>query len=133
MGSTINTNLKSGFLFTKAVLPHMMKKNFGVIVNVSSGAGKAGFENLSAYCASKFGLIGLSENVALEVAAYNIRVLTVCPGEVATKMWEDFDYSFYKQNKDKMLKPLKVAERILEMIFDAKSYGNGKLVDIYNS
>jgi 3-oxoacyl-[acyl-carrier protein] reductase len=130
---TISTNLKSGFLFTKAVLPYMMKKNFGVIVNVNSGAGKAGFENLSAYRASKFGLIGLSESVALEVAAYNIRVLTICPGEVATKMWQDFDYSFYKQNKDKMLKPQKVAERILEMIFEAKNYENGKLVDIYNS
>ncbi len=93
---TINTNLKGSFLLTKTVLPYMIKKNFGIIVNVNSGAGKAGFENLSAYCASKFGLIGFAKSLALEVAAYNIRVLTICPGEVATRMWQDFDYTFYK-------------------------------------
>ena len=68
---TINTNLKAAFLCTKAVLPHMIENNFGVVVYVNSGAGKAGFENLSAYCASKFGLMGLAESVSLEVAAYN--------------------------------------------------------------
>ena len=129
---TINTNLKGSFLLTKSVLPYMIKKNFGIIVNVNSGAGKAGFENLSAYCASKFGLMGFAKSLALEVAAYNIRVLTICPGEVATRMWQDFDYTFYKLNRDKMLKPQKVAERILEMIFDTKSYENGKIVDIYS-
>jgi 3-oxoacyl-[acyl-carrier protein] reductase len=129
---TMNTNLKGPFLFTKAILPYMIKNNYGTIVNVNSGAGKYGFENLSAYCASKFGLMGFAKSLALEVAAYNIRVLTICPGEVATRMWQDFDYTFYKLNRDKMLKPQKVAERILEMIFDTKSYENGKIVDIYS-
>ncbi|MFL6423183.1 MAG: SDR family NAD(P)-dependent oxidoreductase [Nitrososphaeraceae archaeon] len=49
---TINSNLKGAFLFTKAVLPYMISKKSGVILNVNSGAGKAGFSNLSAYCAS---------------------------------------------------------------------------------
>ena len=73
---TINTNLKGPFLFTKAVLPYMIKNNYGIIVNVNSGAGKYGFENLSAYCASKFGLMGLAKSVALESNPYNIRILT---------------------------------------------------------
>jgi 3-oxoacyl-[acyl-carrier protein] reductase len=63
----INSNLKGAFLFTKAVLPYMISKRSGVILNVNSGAGKAGFSNLSAYCASKFGLLGLAESLALEV------------------------------------------------------------------
>jgi 3-oxoacyl-[acyl-carrier protein] reductase len=64
---TINSNLKSAFLCSRAVLPYMLEQKSGVIVNVSSGAGKSGFENLSAYCASKFGMMGLTESLAWEV------------------------------------------------------------------
>jgi 3-oxoacyl-[acyl-carrier protein] reductase len=71
---TIDTNLKGAFLLTKAVLPHMIQRNSGVILNVNSGAGETGFSDLSSYCASKFGLLGLAESLALEVDAYNIRV-----------------------------------------------------------
>jgi 3-oxoacyl-[acyl-carrier protein] reductase len=79
---TINTNLKGAFLFTKAVLPYMISNGSGVILNVNSGAGKAGFSNLSAYCASKFGLVGLAESLALEVSEHqNIRVLTIFLGD----------------------------------------------------
>src|SRR5512133_1096142 len=53
---TINTNLKGAFLCSKAALPYMIHKKSGVIINVSSGAGKVGFENISSYCASKFGM-----------------------------------------------------------------------------
>jgi NAD(P)-dependent dehydrogenase (short-subunit alcohol dehydrogenase family) len=74
---TINTNLKGAFLFAKAVLPYTISKGSGVVINVNSGAGKVGFSNLSAYCASKFGLLGLAESLALEVDEYNIRVMTV--------------------------------------------------------
>ena len=65
---TIDTNLKGVFLYTKEVLPYMIENKSGVIVNVSSGAGKSGFPNLSAYCASKFGVIGFTESIAKEVA-----------------------------------------------------------------
>ena len=123
---TINSNLKGAFLFTKAVLPYMISNGSGVILNVNSGAGKAGFSNLSAYCASKFGLVGLAESLALEVNEYqNIRVLTIFLGEVATKMWEEYDFSYYQKNKSKMLQPKDVAAKIAEMIFDTKTYKNG--------
>ena len=130
---TINTNLKGAFLFTKAVLPHMIARKSGVILNVNSGAGKAGFTNLSSYCASKFGLLGLAESLALEVDTYNIRVMTIFLGQVATKMWQDFDYSYYKKNKSRMLSPQDVAAKIVEMIFDAKTYKNGDSVEMYNT
>jgi NAD(P)-dependent dehydrogenase (short-subunit alcohol dehydrogenase family) len=46
----------------------------------------------------KFGLLGLAESVALEVATYNIKIMTIIPGEVATKMWQDLDYNYYEKN-----------------------------------
>jgi Hypothetical methyltransferase/short chain dehydrogenase len=126
MGSNNKQQFKGAFLFTKAVLPYMISNGSGVILNVNSGAGKAGFGNLSAYCASKFGLVGLAESLALEVSEYaNIRVLTLFLGEVATKMWQEYDFRYYQKNKSKMLQPKDVAEKIAEMIFDTKKYKNG--------
>lgn len=128
--STIEINLKGSFLFCKAIVPHMIEHNYGVIINVSSGAGKVGFEDISAYCASKFGMIGLTESLAREVDNYNIRVMTICPGEVATKMQEDVDARYYQRNKHKMLHPRTVAEKISDMIYSDKKYLNGVSVDL---
>jgi short-subunit dehydrogenase len=75
----------------------MIARKSGAILNVNSGAGRAGFSNLSSYCASKFGLFGLAESLALEVDIYNIRAMTIFLGQVATKMWQDFDYSYYEK------------------------------------
>lgn len=131
---TINSNLKGAFLFSKAVLPYMISRRSGVILNVNSGAGKAGFINSSAYCASKFGLVGLAESLALEVSENgNIRVLTIFLGEVATKMWQEYDFGYYQGNKTKMLQPKDVAVKIAEMIFDAKTYKNGDSIEMYNN
>jgi 3-oxoacyl-[acyl-carrier protein] reductase len=130
---TINSNLKGAFLFTKAVLPYMISNRSGVILNVNSGAGKAGFSNLSAYCASKFGLVGLAESLALEVSEYkNIRVLTIFLGEVATKMWQEYDFRYYQTNKNRMLQPHNVAVKIAEMIFDTNTYKNGDSIEMYS-
>ncbi|MGA8842351.1 MAG: SDR family oxidoreductase [Nitrososphaeraceae archaeon] len=129
---TLDINLKGVFLFSKAILPTMISNNFGVIVNVCSGAGKVGFEDISAYCASKFGMIGLSKSLSLEIAKYNIRIMSICPGEVATKMQENVDKNYYELNKHKMLHPKIVAEKIVDMIFDDKKYRNGVSVDLPN-
>jgi 3-oxoacyl-[acyl-carrier protein] reductase len=129
---TIDTNLKGAFLITKAVLPYMIKRRSGTILNVNSGAGKAGFSDLSSYCASKFGLAGLAESLALEVEMYNIRVMTIFLGQVATRMWQDYDYNYYEKNKNKMLSPKDVAAKIVEMILDVKEYKNGDSVEMYN-
>jgi 3-oxoacyl-[acyl-carrier protein] reductase len=106
-------------------------KERGVIINVSSGAGKAGFENLSAYCASKFGIIGLTESLAWEVASHSqMRVMTLCPGEVATRMQKHVDPEYYRQYENRMLKPQEVAEKIVDMILDNVRYHNGQSIDI---
>jgi 3-oxoacyl-[acyl-carrier protein] reductase len=127
---TLDINLKGAFLFCKAIVPHMIENKGGVIINVSSGAGKVGFEDISAYCASKFGMIGLTESLAREVANYNIRVVAICLGEVATKMQEDVDTQYYELNKHKMLDPMTVAEKIADMIFNDNKYENGIAVDL---
>ncbi|MDW0216883.1 MAG: SDR family oxidoreductase [Nitrososphaeraceae archaeon] len=128
--NTLDINLKGSYLFAKAIVPHMIKHNYGVIINVSSGAGKIGFEDISAYCASKFGMIGLTKSLAREVNNYNIRAMTICPGQVATKMQKDIDVQYYELNKNKMLHPRKVAEKIADMIFSDKEYPNGVSVDL---
>jgi 3-oxoacyl-[acyl-carrier protein] reductase len=129
--STLDINLKGSFLFCKAIVPHMIQHNQGVIINVSSGAGKVGFEDISAYCASKFGMIGLTKSLSREVDNYNIRTMAICPGKVATKMQKDIDPQYYEFNKHKMLNTGRVAEKIADMIFNERKYPNGSVVDIF--
>ena len=67
----------------------------------------------------------------MKVFQYNVRVLTIYPGQVATKMWQDYDYDYYEKNKNKMVDSQKVAAKIVEMIFDTKNYKNGDSVELY--
>lgn len=85
----IDTNLKGTFLCSQAVIPHMMERRSGRIVNISSQAGKRGYAGLAHYCASKFGIIGFTQALAFELASANITVNAVCPGEVNTAMWTE--------------------------------------------
>ena len=131
--NTIDTNLKGIFLFTKEVLPYMLEnKSDSIIINVSSGAGKSGFPNLSAYCASKFGVIGFTESIANEVADNNVKVMTICPGGVDTKMMEDIVNNGYTLSNRKLMKPEQVANKIYDMISNQKDYYNGQSVEFYN-
>ena len=130
--NTIDTNLKGIFLFTKEVLPYMLEnKSDSIIINVSSGAGKSGFPNLSAYCASKFGVIGFTESIANEVADNNVKVMTICPGGVDTKMIEDIVNNGYTLSNRKLMKPEQVANKIYDMISNQKDYYNGQSVEFY--
>ncbi len=84
----IRTNLRGTFLSNRAVLPAMLRQKSGDIINVSSTSGLRGFAYDAAYCASKFGIIGLSESLAEEVRRSGIRVTTICPGPASTAMWD---------------------------------------------
>ena len=85
----LGVNLKGTFLCSKAVIPHMIERRSGRIVNLSSKAGKRGYAALSHYCASKFGVIGFTQSLAHELGPFNITVNAVCPGEVDTAMYRD--------------------------------------------
>lgn len=77
---TLSVNLDSVFYFCQAVLPAMLAKGSGAIVNVASYAGKKGLANHAAYSASKFGVIGVTQAISEELAEKGIRINAVCPG-----------------------------------------------------
>jgi len=81
----LNTNLKSVFLVSRAVVPSMIEKGTGDIVNISSLAGRNTFAGGGLYCASKWGVLGLSGCMAEDLRGYGIRVSVICPGSVATE------------------------------------------------
>jgi NAD(P)-dependent dehydrogenase (short-subunit alcohol dehydrogenase family) len=84
----LTINLKGTFLCSKAVLPTMIEQQYGRIITISSIAGKQGEAAGSAYCSSKFGQIGFTQALALEVARDNITVNAICPGPIPTRLGE---------------------------------------------
>lgn len=83
---TIAVNLRGPFLVTQVVLPIMMKQKSGSIINVSSSIGRSAYANFIAYATSKWGLEGFTQTLAAETRSSNIRVNSVEPGYVATKL-----------------------------------------------
>ena len=81
----ISINLTGAYLCSKAVLKHMIKNKSGNIVNMSSVAGTRGLWKRSPYSVSKWGILGLTKTLALEVGVYGIRVNAICPGPVEGK------------------------------------------------
>ncbi len=107
------TNLKGLFLCCKAVLPAMVEAGRGVIVNVSSILGKRGIANLGAYCASKFGVIGLTEALADEYNERGIRAYAVCPGPTYT----DLHRKIVGEEAAKVaMPPEKVGAKIIDVV-----------------
>ena len=109
----IETNLKGVFLSNRAVLPTMLKQRRGAIVNLSSTSGQRGLAYDSAYCASKFGVIGFSEALAEEVRSYGVKVQVVLPGPVDTAIW---DQNGPLPRPPHILPPERVADLILYLL-----------------
>ena len=84
--AVVDVNLKATFLCSKAVLPAMIEARRGRIINIASIAAKVGEPTASAYSAAKFGVIGFTRSLALEVAQYDILVNAICPGPIATAL-----------------------------------------------
>ena len=84
----IDVNLKGTFLMSRAVIPHMLSRGSGRIINMASVSGKRGTARRGAYTASKFGIIGLTQAMAQELGAHGITVNAICPGSVDTSRRE---------------------------------------------
>ncbi|TDD96627.1 3-ketoacyl-ACP reductase [Flavobacterium cellulosilyticum] len=107
----IQTNVMGMYYVTKEVLPHLIEKNQGDIINVSSTAGLSGNPNTSAYSASKFAVIGMSESLMKEVRKNNIRVCTLTPSTIASDM--SLELGITDGNIEKVLQPEDFAELIV--------------------
>jgi 3-oxoacyl-[acyl-carrier protein] reductase len=112
--ATMATNLRGLFLMTRAVLPPMRVRRQGAIVNVASLAARNGFVGGAAYVASKHAVLGFGRSLMLELRKEGIRVITVCPGSVATGMMRD--QPMLKPDPDRILQPEDVAETILHCL-----------------
>jgi NAD(P)-dependent dehydrogenase (short-subunit alcohol dehydrogenase family) len=111
--TVIDTNLKGPFLCMREIIPIMTRQDGGHIINVASQTGLNGFPNLAIYCASKFGLIGLSKSLGRELSSSKIRVSYVCPGYVDTDLLAVFPREVVTQASK--ISPEHVAEEILRL------------------
>lgn len=103
----MDVNLRGVFLCSRAVLPSMIQQKSGAIVNIASLAGKNAFVGGAIYSATKWGLLGFSRSLMLEVRDYNIRVVTICPGSVNTA------FSDHTKDSENIIQPQDVAEAVL--------------------
>ncbi|MFS0689314.1 3-ketoacyl-ACP reductase [Sporosarcina sp. 179-K 8C2 HS] len=110
----IDVNLMGMYYVTRAVLPEMIERQTGDIINISSTAGQKGAPVTSAYSASKFGVLGLTESLMLEVRKHNIRVTALTPSTVATDL--AFEENLTDGNPDKVLQPEDLAELMVAQL-----------------
>ncbi len=106
-------NLRGPFLMARAVLPGMKARRRGHIVNVSSTAGRRGFPGGAPYCASKFGLAGLSESMMCEARKYDVRVSCLFPSTVYTDLLKG---SGIPVDPEKAIQPEDVAEMVVGLV-----------------
>jgi len=103
----MGSNLKSAFLCTQAVLPAMIENKAGHIINVISVAGRQPYYNCAGYCASKYGMLGFTDVLRMEVRKYNIKVTSFLPGATDTAIWGQANV-----DRTKMMSPEDVAEAL---------------------
>lgn len=110
----INVNVMGVYNVTRAVLPQMLERNAGEIINISSTAGQKGAPVTSAYSASKAAVIGMSESLMMEVRKSDIRVVTLTPSTVATDMAVELNLT--DGNTEKVMQPEDLAELIVTSV-----------------
>ncbi|RUT69037.1 3-ketoacyl-ACP reductase [Flavobacterium cupreum] len=110
----IQVNLMGTYYTTRAVLPSMMERQTGDIINISSTAGLNGNALTSAYSASKFAVLGLTDSLMQEMRKYNIRVTALTPSTVATDL--ALDLNLTDGNPEKVMQPKDIAELIIAQL-----------------
>jgi NAD(P)-dependent dehydrogenase (short-subunit alcohol dehydrogenase family) len=123
----IDVDLKGTFLCSRAVIPHMLEKGYGKIVNIASIAGKEGNANMTAYSAAKSGIIGFTKALAEEVVKNGINVNCVCPALIGTELTlalgeEQIKFLTEKIPMGRLGKPEEVADLVKFLASDAAGF-----------
>jgi NAD(P)-dependent dehydrogenase (short-subunit alcohol dehydrogenase family) len=131
----LELNLNAIFYCLKAITPHMIKNNYGRIVNIASIAGKEGNPNASAYSASKAGVIGLTKSLGKELANKNIAVNTVTPAAAKTRIFdqmtkEHIDYMLSKIPRNRFILVEELASLVTWLVSEENSYTTGAVFDL---
>jgi 3-oxoacyl-[acyl-carrier protein] reductase len=124
----LGVNLRGSLLMSRAVLPIMLRQGSGSIVNVSSRLGKSGAGQFVTYCATKFGVVGLTEALADELAGTGVKVWAVCPGLVNTPAARAAGISATEMRS--ALKPEQVAHAIVKLATGRKRAPSGAAVEV---
>ena len=111
----LRVNLTAPFLLTREVLPHMIARRQGRIVNIASTSSTQGYLHQSAYCASKHGLLGFGRSLAMEAKPHNVHVHTLCPGGVDTDLIKG-TYLGERLKGQPMINPEDIAEMVLFLL-----------------
>jgi len=131
----LELNLNAVFYCLKAITPHMIKNNYGRIVNIASIAGKEGNPNASAYSTSKAGVIGLTKSLGKELANKNIAVNTVTPAAAKTRIFdqmtkEHIDYMLSKIPRNRFILVEELASLVTWLVSEENSYTTGAVFDL---
>ena len=131
----LELNLNAVFYCLKAITPHMIKNNYGRIVNIASIAGKEGNPNASAYSASKAGVIGLTKSLGKELANKNIAVNTVTPAAAKTRIFdqmtkEHINYMLSKIPRNRFILVEELASLVTWLVSEENSYTTGAVFDL---
>ena len=131
----IDLNLNAVFYCCKAVVPFMIKNNYGRIVNIASIAGKEGNPNASAYSTSKAGVIGLTKSLGKELALKNIAVNCVTPAAAKTRIFdqmtqEHIDYMLSKIPRNKFAKVDELASLVTWLASEENSFSTAAVFDL---
>ena len=131
----IDLNLNAVFYCCKSVVPFMIKKKYGRIVNIASIAGKEGNPNASAYSSSKAGVIGLTKSLGKELAQYNIAVNCVTPAVAKTRIFnqmtdEHINYMLSKIPRIRFAKVEELASLVTWLVSEENSFATGAVYDL---
>ncbi len=138
----VDVCLKGTYLCCKQVLPHMIERRYGKIVNISSVAGLRGLEHAMHYCAAKHGVIGLTKALAMEVAGYEINVNAVCPGTVKSPILEGLasqmgleeePYAHFSQGhllRHRPISPQDIAKAVCWLVSDESQSLTGAIINV---
>lgn len=121
----INTNLLGSIYCTKSVLPYMIERKSGLIINISSIAAKKVYLKSSVYSASKAGLNAFADCLREEVREYGIKVVNILPGPTETPMW---DREIRKNSSDKMMKPDDIGHLVVSIFLQPETIVSEELI-----